>query len=949
MLNKLTENKKKLAKKKLLTVFKIIKNLSYAPNFNAEQKRDTRPSEATIVSDSMDANLKADDQQVTLRARIKKFETLLKAARTSSAAYREKLGRAQERYRDMRAMVLVERGRVKQTRDERNAAQLLANEREAANGYFQDLMSGIGQDVAILRFVEKSSEGSGRIMARTFAHWMYQNPERKQFGAIAIGSFLISDELFGASLSYFKEAGLKNAWRLVPIEVMTAILGDNVVDGMKDCQTWLDKQDVSTNSVLLCKVLKVFIRFGHLDEARELCQSLSDLTVNSNGLNEDQVKEFAWMSRRLIGGRDENNLAIDSDTVSIAVMDYKLVDRQRTSSNRGDYVQTLAALSNILRFQDVEFVGGSELDHYLNKQKPNIHEDRVITLGGRPVKAAALPLDRDFASGRQYPDNTWLLCNGWFMHRNFKGNIDFPFPKTINPIFLSFHLNDAAVMDVDVAEQLKRYAPIGCRDWTTVYRLREFGVSCFFSGCLTTTIGQIMPKADQAQEKALALVESRISSAKTKGWRVDEFSQIGDYVREFSLVEGLRDADAMLRGYLPYSKIKTSRLHCYLPCRSMGFDVDFAPRNRSDIRFEGILDLTPEALLKIRTGCETKLAAVFTEIFKGKSQEEVMQVWREICADDVAAADVYINDYPTPPVSDEKTATLVSKIKTSRFGVEAPDAIHTAFAIDQNVMGYLPVVLQSVLDHASRPLVVHLMHRDLPQDYLDALPRAYPGIAFRLYDMNAVDYGENLKMLKHTTVSTMDRCLLPEMISAKNKVVYLDVDILVRADLAEIYDIDLTNHFVAGKLSNLKTWSLVVKLATRGSLHLEPEAAWNLRRMLHGEHNLYQTSFNAGMVVMNLKMMREKNFSGHAMNLISNCFFNDQDVLNIFGASSTYELDLSWNYVPAQDYCLDPKIVHWAGTVKPWGSELVLWKDEFHAVAQRAKEVAGYTWRGDLK
>ena len=186
------------------------------------------------------------------------------------------------------------------------------------------------------------------------------------------------------------------------------------------------------------------------------------------------------------------------------------------------------------------------------------------------------------------------------------------------------------------------------------------------------------------------------------------------------------------------------------------------------------------------------------------------------------------------------------------------------------------------------------------------------------------------------------------MIGDQNKVIYLDIDTLVLADLSELYDIKLDDYLVAGKLSSLSSWSLVETLVTRASLLSPPEESWNMRRALHGEQSLYQNTFNAGVIVMNLERMRHKKFSAHAIELISKYHLNDQDVLNIFGAADCYELHPDWNYVPSQDYSKSPKIIHWAGPQKPWGEKPILWKDTFLSIAQRAPDVSGYTWRGSI-
>ncbi len=175
------------------------------------------------------------------------------------------------------------------------------------------------------------------------------------------------------------------------------------------------------------------------------------------------------------------------DAVMIGVMDYKMLDRQRTSSNLGDYVQTLAMMANLCRFSQADFADGSELGQFASGLQKRVETSRKIA--GPKTKVQLVPVDRDFSSGRKYPSPVWMIANGWYMHRNFRGDFDFPFHKDIKPIFISFHLNQLGIMNSEIAAYLKSCGPIGCRDWTTVY------------GCGTT----VFPRSSRAASQQLSV------------------------------------------------------------------------------------------------------------------------------------------------------------------------------------------------------------------------------------------------------------------------------------------------------------------------------------------------------------------------------------------------------------------------------------------------------------
>lgn len=80
-----------------------------------------------------------------------------------------------------------------------------------------------------------------------------------------------------------------------------------------------------------------------------------------------------------------------------------------------------------------------------------------------------------------------LIMQGWFMWTAS----EFPPSECINPFFISFHLQPLIAKDlltVNAVNYLKRYEPIGCRDYGTKKLLEEKGIECYYSGCLTLTL-----------------------------------------------------------------------------------------------------------------------------------------------------------------------------------------------------------------------------------------------------------------------------------------------------------------------------------------------------------------------------------------------------------------------------------------------------------------------------
>ncbi len=791
---------------------------------------------------------------------------------------------------------------------------------------------GKSVDEAIVAFARSASEESDRVIARSFFQALTLDEKYKDIGSIAFGVLLAKVGLYDSAYHYFTQAKPGMAEDLAAYEFFDSACFIDSTEGFKALEKHIETHRSTLSDPDLLSLMKLLGKFRRVEALNKETQLL---IASKPELNAEDARQLDWFSAQL--NHTDEITSSEGDVINIAVMDYKMLDRFRSSGNRGDYVQTLAALSNLLRFKNVEYVGKSKLSNYLNDLKLKVHADRQ--LDGPKVKVQPVPLDRDFSSGRKYPEKTWLISNGWFMRRNFAGPVDFPYPKNVLPLMISFHIQDPDVLTEDVVQELKRIEPIGCRDWTTVYRLRDFGIKAFFSGCVTTTVGQILPPATNTSAKKLALVETPLNKDKYGGWQVDSFIQVGEQVRDFDLVEGIEDARTMLAGYADYQVVATSRLHCYLPASSMGLKVDFTPKNFSDVRFEGLLNLNADAFGKIRKGIEDKLEITLTAIFEGKSEAEVRKLWSDICADEVAFAEEYANSYskstesaidvPTAVATLEKSKTLVNNNARSSNTVEA------AFALDQNLENMFPVVMQSLVDHTKREINAHVMTRGLGEAFRIRMGKLFPEVNFYFYSFDSVDYGKSVNLLSHISVSTMDRLFLPEILKHLAKVIYLDIDILIQGDVGELYDLELGENVFAGKRTRLKSWANMIRPITRATLHLAPEKATDIRRRLHAQADLTARTFNAGILLINLDLMRKENFTAEHLYLVEQCRMNDQDVFNIYSKDRVVQIGTEWNHVPAQDFNSIPKIIHWAGPAKPWKPEYVLLKERF--IATEAK------------
>ena len=202
------------------------------------------------------------------------------------------------------------------------------------------------------------------------------------------------------------------------------------------------------------------------------------------------AKHRDWM-REWVAADPDSPTAPATGRRTFAVLDYGHPSATRASANIGDHVQSIAALGHLVRHDNVRLHGDEQLVGLLERLRERTRPERRR----HDVEAdlEVITAHRDASIYQAIPEDTWTLAFGWYMHPLFNFRHAFPLHRNLRPIFVSFHCNKRSLLTPEAVEYLKRYGPVGCRDWTTVYLLLSLGVPAFFSGCLTTTIDAVFP------------------------------------------------------------------------------------------------------------------------------------------------------------------------------------------------------------------------------------------------------------------------------------------------------------------------------------------------------------------------------------------------------------------------------------------------------------------------
>lgn len=221
-----------------------------------------------------------------------------------------------------------------------------------------------------------------------------------------------------------------------------------------------------------------------------------------------------------------------------------------------------------------------------------------------------------------------LILNGWFTHdvENWAPSGD------VNPLFISFHLN-GRVADRFLSikrnhDYLKEHEPIGCRDFSTMRVLKKNNIECYFTGCLTLTLGETY-RLDNFESNKVICADVAFDTPSF----IDCFGSMSDFywkgLRKRGLFnfqssksildmilncshekyfldhiiksnacpsheERLMLAQMYLKEILKSRLVITSRIHSALPAAGIGVANIFVHSGFEDImdssRFEGLID-----------------------------------------------------------------------------------------------------------------------------------------------------------------------------------------------------------------------------------------------------------------------------------------------------------------------------------------------------------------------
>lgn len=254
------------------------------------------------------------------------------------------------------------------------------------------------------------------------------------------------------------------------------------------------------------------------------------------------------------------------------------------------------------------------------------------------------------------------------------------------------------------------------------------------------------------------------------------------------------------------------------------------------------------------------------------------------------------------------------------------------FAVDDFYTATLAVTLQSLIDNSSKNYYysIKILYTNISEENKQKIKKyETENVKIEFVDLNY--YIEEVKDKLYTrdyyTKTTYFRLFLPNLYPQYDKVIYLDSDIVVLGDIAELYNIDMGDNLIAAAPDDIIRTDEVFREYVEKVVGVSD----------------YRRYFNAGVLVMNLDELRKFKFQEKFLYLLGTVKFavvQDQDYLNRLCKGRTKILSVAWDRMPIDTGEIEEseiKLIHYNLNAKPWHYDNILYEKYFWEYAEKTE------------
>lgn len=247
--------------------------------------------------------------------------------------------------------------------------------------------------------------------------------------------------------------------------------------------------------------------------------------------------------------------------------------------------------------------------------------------------------------------------------------------------------------------------------------------------------------------------------------------------------------------------------------------------------------------------------------------------------------------------------------------MQKQNEIPVFFSIDDSYAPFLAVAINSAIKNASKErrykaIVLYQELSEKNRNRIKALETDNFKIEFIPIESgleSITDRMSNRLRCDYFTLTIYFRLFIPRMFSQYDKGIYIDSDVILKGDLAELFDIDIKDNYI-GACNDLSVLDV-------------PPLCEYMEKAVGVKKEEY---INSGVLLLNLKKLREADLDKHFLALLNqyhfDCIAPDQDYLNALCNGRIYYLDTAWDAMPndSNPPVDNAKLIHYNLFSKPW-------------------------------
>ncbi len=235
-----------------------------------------------------------------------------------------------------------------------------------------------------------------------------------------------------------------------------------------------------------------------------------------------------------------------------------------------------------------------------------------------------------------------------------------------------------------------------------------------------------------------------------------------------------------------------------------------------------------------------------------------------------------------------------------------------AFSVNNRYAQYLGATILSILAHHPEEVVrVHVLYKEISQAILQDLQHLAdqtPHLQLYFHLLDHQQFSDIPIRTEQFPIESFSRFLLPELLGHLDRILYLDVDILVHGNLMDVFQTDL-EEFAIGAVVEADIFKYY---------------QWYLDSLGFAATDAY---FSSGVLLMDLDKMRQDGATNQliamALEKAHDYKFPDQDILNLYYKGNFKQLSPAYNYTDVRkqnkELTADEVIIeHFNGDIKAW-------------------------------